>query len=216
MKIKCCYRLIPNGEVIHTEYDTESGVILGMPEIWLQSACMELPEYSRNSYINCTSRFDEMCETVLLSDDAYALVVENNNIGYYILQFDGVKRFVRSVTDNRESTSDSYIPNSGLFESIGFRRTKQRQVRSSAGIYRLTYCSHDGMIYTNDGVLKPEFEVTRLSKVNYHYAGYKDMIAVDKYAVVYIDGDPAFLSKTDNNTLVLDKPAERSLYAYSE
>lgn len=210
MKVKCCYRLIPNGEVIHTEYDSDTGVVEGLPEIWLQSSCLELPEYSRNNYINCTARFDEMCETVLLSESSYAIVVENNNIGYYIIQFDGVKRFVRSVTDAKESTSDSYVPNSGEFSSIGFRRTKQRQVRSSGGVYRLTYCERDGMVYTNDGLLKPEFDVTRLGKVDYHYAGYKEMIARDRYAVVYIDGLPVFLTKTDNNTLVLDNPTERS------
>lgn len=204
MEIRCCYRLIPNGEVIHTVYDTEKMVIVGMPAMWLTTACMELPEYSMNSYINCDARFDEMCETVLLSNDAFALVVENNNIGYYVLQFDGVKRFIRSVTDGRESVSDSYIPNSGLFSSIGFRRTKQRQIRSSGGVYRLTYCKEDGMIYTNDGLLKPGFDVNSLSKVDYHYAGYKDMIAADKYAVVYIGGSPVFLNKTVDNILVPD------------
>lgn len=215
MRIKCCYRLIPNGEVIHTEYDTDSEKIIGLPEKWLQTVCLELPDYSVNNYINCKARFDEMCETVLLSDDAYAIVVEDNNIGYYVLQFNGVKKFVRSVTDNRESSSDSYIPNSGLFESVGFRRTRQRQVRSCGGIYRLTLCKDDGLFYTNDGVLRPGFQVDRLGKVDYHYRGYKEMIALDAYAVVYVDEKPMWLTKTDDNILLpVEGQVERSLYAH--
>ena len=205
MEIRCCYRLIPNGEVIHSIYDTSSREILGMPKDWFQIELLGLPEYSRNSYINCEARFDEMCETVLLSNPNYALVVENNNVGYYVLQFDGVKKFVRSVTDSHESSSDCYIPNRDNYKAIGYRRTKQIQLRSSDGIYRLTMDISSKQVHTNDGVLTPEFDIDSLGSLDFHYAGYKDMIANGSYAVVYIDGKPAFLDRTVDNKLVMRK-----------
>ena len=203
MDIACCYRLIPNGEVIHTVYNRESDTIVGLPTEWYQTPLLELPEYSIRSYDNCTAKFDQMCETVLLSNDQFALVVENNNIGYYILQFDGVKRFLRSATDGRDSSSDNYIPAQELFRSIGFRRTKQRQIRSSAGVYRLTLGKNNGLVYTNDGILTPSFDINSLGKVDYHYRGYKEMIALNHYAVVYIDDAPVFLDKTEDNKLII-------------
>ena len=32
MLAECCYRLIPNGEVIHTHYDSDTKQIIGLPE----------------------------------------------------------------------------------------------------------------------------------------------------------------------------------------
>lgn len=203
MNIACCYRLIPNGEVIHADYDSDSYKVNGMPDSWFQIGLLELPEYSRNSYLNCDARFDEMCETILLSNPNYALVVENNNVGYYVLQFDGVKKFVRSVTDYKESSSDCYIPNRDNYKAAGYRRTKQRQIRASDGIYRLTLDILSRKFVTDDGVLTPEFDINSLGQIDFHYAGYKDMIANGSYAVVYVNGQPVFLDKTVDNKLVM-------------
>lgn len=201
MQVDCCYRLIPNGEVIHGKYDTIEQTIAGMPSEWFTPYLLELPEYSLRNYDNCKSEFDKMCETVLLSNDAFALVVEDNNIGYYILQFDGTKRFVSSSIDKRESTSDCYIPGHELYKSVGFRRTRPIQLRSLSGIYRLVMNKRTGLFYTDDGVLEPNFDVSKLCQVDYHYAGYKDMIANNHYAVVYIDNAPVFLDMVDKHTL---------------
>lgn len=203
MEIACCYRLRPNGEVIHSVYDPGNQSVAGLPEKWFDVKLLLLPEYSLNSYINCKARFNEACETILLSNKDFALVIEDNNIGYYILQFDGTKRFLMSATDGKESTTDCYIPNHELFKSVGYRRTRQIQVRSSSGVYRLVMEKSTGLFYTADGVLQPTFDVNRLGPLDYHYAGYKQMIANGAYAVIYFDGIPTFLEKTVDNKLVV-------------
>lgn len=201
MEIKCCYRLIPHGEVIHSVYDSDVCVIRGMPDYWYEAVNLGLPEYSIRSYDNCNFEFDKMCETVLLSNERFALVVENNNIGYYIVQFDGTKRFLKSSIDTTESVSETLAPGQEWFKSVGFRRTKQLQVRSSNGVYRLVMGKRDKLFYTNDGVLKPGFDTEMLDAVDYHYKGYKDMIALNHYAVVYMGGEPVYLDKTFDGIL---------------
>lgn len=203
MKVHCCYRLIPKGEVIHTMYDDDTGVVEGLPKDWLDIRDMWLPEYSRRNYYDCKYEFDKMCETVLLSNDAYAFVIENNNVGYYILQFDGIRRFVRSSISTEDSTNACVIPGSENYASIGFRCTRQRQVRASAGIYRLTLNLSNGLIYTNDGVLIPTFDINELHGVSRTYEGYKDMVYAGNYAVVYRNYNPVQLAKTHDNKLVV-------------
>lgn len=202
MEIHCCYRLIPKGEVVHTKYDTDTHTVAGLPDDWFDVSNLCLPEYSRRNYENCKYEFDKMCETVLLSSDAYALVIENNNIGYYVLQFDGIKRFVRSSISDEDSESACVIPGSENYCSIGFRRTKQLQVRTSSGVYRLVLNKRTGLVHTNDGVLKPEFDLSRLSPLSKKYEGYKEMVAAGCYAVVYIDNKPVMLNKTFDNKLI--------------
>lgn len=202
MEVHCCYRLIPKGEVIHTMYDDDTGVVSGLPADWLDIGNLCLPDYSRRNYNQCKYEFDKMCETVLLSNDAYAFVIENNNIGYYVLQFDGIKRFVRSSISTEDSTTACVIPGSENYASIGFRCTKQRQVRASAGVYRLTLSLNTGLVHTNDGVLTPMFDINELCEVSRKYEGYKDMVYAGGYAVVYKDGKPIQLARTHDNKLI--------------
>lgn len=195
MEINCCYRLIPSGEVIHSYYDTESKKIIGMPESFIDSTLLELPEYNWINYHGVKVNFDLMCEAILLSNNEFAIVVEANCLGYYVLQWDGYWRFMENPTDKKIKGHDSFIPHSAVFKPIGYRRTVPRQFRSLQTLYRLTATKDGSQIYTQDGILIPEFDVNALSPLSYNYQGYKDMLSTNYYAVVYLDGVPRFLEK---------------------
>lgn len=203
MLIKCCYRLIPEGEVIHSVYDSEKEEIIGMPLDWFNVKSMSLPVYSPRAYINAKGNYDEMCESILLSNKEFALVIENNAIGYYILDWGGLKRFLDAPTDTRDSSSGCVIPLQDNYVAIGYRVTKLRQLRACSGVYRLTMNKHTNLIHTNDGVLIPDFDVSELSPLDYHYAGYKDAVNGNHYAVVYLNSQPTFVDLTNKDRLTV-------------
>jgi hypothetical protein len=71
------------------------------------------------------------------------------------------------------------------------------------GVYRLVLDIDTGLVHTDDGVLRPEFDVNSLDKLSYNYVGYKDCVERGHYAVVYLDGTHRFVEKTSDNRLVL-------------
>lgn len=205
MLIKCCYRLIPEGEIIHTEYDSEKEEIVGLPLDWFNVKSMLLPVYSPRAYVNARGNFDEMCESILLSNKEFALVVENNAIGYYVVDWNGLKRFLDSPTDMRDSSSGCIIPLQENYKAVGFRVTQLRQLRACSGVYRLTMNKHTNLIHTNCGVLVPEFDVSEISPLDYHYAGYKDAVFGNHFAVVYLNGQPTFVDLSGEDRLIVAK-----------
>lgn len=204
MKVACCYRLIMHGEVMHSLYDTDTRTVEGLPTDWYDVSLINLPEYSSTHYIDCKSRFDEMVETVLLSDSNYALVIECCNFGYYVLDFAGNIRFLQSSIEQNQQFATGPAPDTTPYVAIGYRCTTQRQLRSCDGIYRLVMDVRTGCVITMDGVLKLGIDKDTLSKPDYHYAGYKDMVANDfGYAVVYVDGKPVMLSIDSSETKLI-------------
>lgn len=203
MLIKCCYRLIPEGEVIHSEYDSEREEIIGLPCDWFNVKSMLLPIYSPRAYVNAKGNYDEMCESIMLSNKEFALVVENNAIGYYIVDWSGMKRFLDSPTDTRDSSSGCIIPLQENYMAIGFRVTKLKQLRACSGVYRLVMNKHTNLIHTNCGILTPEFNVSELSPLDYHYAGYKDAVMNNHFAVVYLNGKPTFVDLVGEDRLIV-------------
>lgn len=203
MLAECCYRLIPNGEVIHTHYDSVKKEIIGLPEKFFKTEFITLPEYSMQNYQMSEVDFHKMTEAVLLSNQEYAIVVETAAIGYTIAEFNGDWRFVDSPLDTKDNSGPAYIPAVSHYKSIGYRTTKLRQVRSCMGLYRLVLDKDTGLVHTNDGVLTPQFNVNDLDKVSFNYEGYKECVAKGHYAVVYLGGVPRFLEKTPDNNLIL-------------
>ena len=203
MLAECCYRLIPNGEVIHTHYDSDTKKIIGLPEKFFKTEFMTLPEYSMLNYRVSEVNFAMMTEAVLLSNPEYAIVVETAAIGYTIAEFNGDWRFVDSPLDQKDNSGPAYIPATSHYKAIGYRPTKLRQVRSCMGVYRLVLDIDTGLVHTDDGVLRPEFDVNSLDKLSYNYVGYKDCVEQGHYAVVYLDGTHRFVEKTSDNRLVL-------------
>lgn len=204
MKVACCYRLIPHGEVMHSKYDTDTLTVEGLPKDWYDVSILDLPEYSSVHYHDCKSRFDEMVETVLMSDSNYALVIECCNFGYYVLDFAGNVRFLKSSIEQNQHFSTGPAPDTTPYVAVGYRRTKQRQLRNCDGVFRLVMDVRTGCVITADGVLKLGVERNRLSKPDYHYAGYKKMMSNDlDYAVVYIDDEPVFLAMDKTETMLI-------------
>ena len=210
MLVNCCYRLIVQGEVIHSTYDSNTCEIFGMPKEFFDAERMQLGDISGSLYKEPPKMDDSsltgyaaMCEAMLLSDEKYAIVVEFCNQGYYIVEWDGTLRFKVAPTDMQDISRLVNKPDRGLYRAIGYRNTKARQLRASQGIYRLTYCEKDNTIHTNDGIIIPDFDVSTLSPIDHNYKGYKDMVANTNYAVVYIEGEPVFCYLTSNNILKL-------------
>lgn len=202
MRVKCCYRLVPYGEVIHSEYDSDTREILGMPDDWFNAKLLDLPEYSIRAYKGSKSNYEAMCESMLLCKNDFALVVENNDIGYYILDWYGVKRFMEAPTDTRDSSSGSGIPNQDNYKSIGFRVTQLKQLRACAGVYRLVMNRRTNLVHTNRGILTPQFNTNELTDVDFYYAGYKDAVLAGHDGVVYLNGVPTFVDIVDDDKLV--------------
>lgn len=201
MKVNCCYRLIPDGEVIHSLFDTETGLVDGLPIEFVDTRYLPVPEYSPSLYRGLNTQFDVMTESILLSNISYALVLEVNGLAYRVLQWDGVWRTLKSATDDSDIFNMGPVPHPELYRAVGYRRTQLRQYRACPGLYRLVASKYDNTVYTQDGVLTCEFDINSLSGLDYHYAGYKDSVNLGYYAVVYQDGEPRFVELTSDNKL---------------
>ena len=201
MKVNCCYRLTPSSEVIHSFYDTDSGLVDGMPIEFLDTRFLKVPEYSVACYRGLNVQFDSMAESILLSSTTYAFVLEVNGLTYSVLQWDGVWRSLKSATDDEDNFCMGPIPHPELFKVVGYRPTKLRQYRTCPGIYRLCVSKYTKRAHTQDGILECEFDVDALGELDYRYAGYKDAVNLGYFAVVYLGGTPTFLEKTPDNKL---------------
>ena len=203
MLVECCYRLIPKGEVIHTKLDPDKREIFGMPDGFMNIKDIYLPIYNTVNYMGKDGDLAPMCEAVLLSRDEFAVVIEDNAIGFFALEWNGFLRFLETPTDMLERGHDSYIPHPNLFKEIGYRVTRMTQYRSSSGIYRMTASEDGSKVYTDDGVLTPLFDVNQLSEISYNYKGYKDCVANGHYGVVYYGDEYRFVDITPNKELIL-------------
>lgn len=203
MLVNCCYRLVRYGEVIHSYFDTIAQVVIDMPTEFIPTKYLYVPVCNEVLYPRDDSNFDAMCEAVLLSNDEYAFVYEMNNRGYYALEWNGCLRFLEAPTDMRDRSHESYLPHPEYYKCIGFRTTRVRQYRSNPGIYRLVSNKDGTKIYTNDGVLTPQFNVNELSPVSFNYKGYKDCVAQGHYGVVYYGEDVRFVDITPDKKLIL-------------
>lgn len=201
MKVSCCYRLIPDGEVIHSLYDTDTGLVDGLPVEFVDTRYLTVPEYSASLYRGLDVQFDAMTESILLSSPNYALVLEVNGLAYRVLQWDGIWRTLTSATDDSDVFNMGPIPHPELYRAIGYRPTKLRQYRSCPGLYRLVASKYENVVYTQEGMLRCEFDVNTLGALDFHYAGYKDAVAQKYFAVVYLDGKPTFVRLSSDNTL---------------
>ena len=191
MRTKCCYRLIHKGEVIHTEYDSETRTVIGMPDDVYDFYYSKLPDMTPHFYIKNYEDLYTMCEIMLLADSSAFCVIETNGYTYNVFTFDGHVYSKKVMTEEPTSDYMHMQPTIGGYKAVGFRRTKLNQLRSCDGVYFLT--AKDGYAYTNDGILKIDVE---LGEVNKKYLGYKDMINNGSYAVVYSpDGSPIFLER---------------------
>lgn len=203
MLAHCCYRLIKNGEVIHSKLDSSKQTIIGMPDGYMHVDLMNICEYNPFSYVDKEIDFPTMCESILLSNSEHAVVIEVDCIGYRVLCWDGTLKFMHSATDTRDSSVDSYLPHPELFKSIGYRVTKAVQYRASSGVYRMTASKDNSKIYTNEGIFIPEFDISELSTPSYNYKGYKECVEKGYFGVVYYGDEHRFVDVADNNKLIL-------------
>lgn len=201
MKVNCCYRLIPDGEVIHSFFDTDTGLVEGLPVEFVDTRYLPVPEYSRSLYRGLNVQFDVMTESILLSNPSYALVLEVNGLAYRVLQWDGVWRTLKSATDDSDVFNIAAVPHPELYKPIGYRKTQLRQYRTCPGLYRLVASKYENVVYTQDGMLICDFDINTLSSLDYHYAGYKDAVNANYYAVVYQDDKPRFVELSSDNRL---------------
>ncbi len=205
MLVQVCYRLKENGEAIHTVFDTDTNEIIGLPKDWFDVNTVIIPEYSVVNYLDHKEdKFDQMCETILLTVPSAALVIENNAQSYIVVKFDGTWLIMKNSTDETSDCLHCGPVGDGNYRNIGYRRTKMLQVRAADGVYRLTYNKATKMCHTADGVFPINIDVEELSRPDIYYKGYKDMIMSDAYAVVYINDEPKFVDLV-NDELILRK-----------
>lgn len=204
MLLRCCYRLREYGEVIHSVWDTEKLEVLGMPKDFLDLRSLKLPNsYSESNYRNCKTDFAAACEAILLSDNEFVVVLECCNIFYVCVTKHGVQYNKKAATTLPMGESYSDAPRCLDYINVGYRVTKVTQLRESAGIYRLVYNPSTNRFYTQDGVLEPTFDVSKLIRPSQSYDGYKSMVVMGAYAVVYFEDGYKFCYR-DGNKLVLE------------
>lgn len=203
MNISCCYRLIPKGEIIHSTYDTETCSIIGIPRLWFPDYELKLGGYDPSRYHDDSEDFGNACEVILTSNDNYAIVVESNKFGFYAYGFDGSRSFLTGPYDNYYDILEWHMPDCSKFEFIGYRRTQYRQYQYMPGLFRMTYYMYDGLIYTNDGALQPQFDILSLNTPRTDYAGYKTVMTDGHYGVVYQNNNPRFVQKIDNKLILV-------------
>lgn len=201
MKVNCCYRCISTGEVIHTLFDTDTRLMDIMPASFFDTTTIPIADYNPASYVGRKDDWAAECEACLLHNNERAMCIEVGAVGYYILQWNGLLRLVKSPMDDKDEGFFIGSPYPGKFKYIGYRPTRMLQYRSSSGIYRLTYDTEEGTVVTSEGILMPEFDVSGLSEIDYNYTGYKEMLANGYFAVVYRNNTPVFLAR-DGNRLV--------------
>lgn len=204
MNIACCYRCVPGGEVIHTYIDSESGICQYMPETFYDTKNLPLAIYNPASYNGLDVDWMAMCEALLLCNDDNCLVIETT-IGYKVLQWNGWWAFVDSTFDTMERGKCIVRPNPNNFTYIGYRPTKLIQFRACRGIYRLTYDLVNKNIVTNEGIFTPAFDVDSLSEIDFHYAGYKDTVNNNYFAVVYRNNEPVFLERVGSQLVEVQR-----------
>ena len=197
MRVECCYRLKRFGEPIHTMYDSELGIIEGMPKdfcfVNLKVECPYSPANYTGSKGQTGYDYRGMCEAILLSNDDYAIVLECCHLGYDIITFNGQFIFKENILDEGNKWHPTNILTDGLYKFIGYRTSIVEQYRSSSGIFRLLYREDTGKVYTSKGVLTPTFDVSKLDSPSWSYAGYKDAVLAGYDGVVYLNERPRFV-----------------------
>lgn len=203
MEVKCCFRLIPWGEVIHSIMDSNTKIIDDMPIDFIDTRNLNTSIYAESNYLNCETDFDKACESILLSNENHCLVIENNNMYYDVLCWNGDCKYMTAATDNTSKIQPAIIPNKGMYIPIGYRATKPIQYRSLDTIYRLTMSKDGSKIITNDGILKPEFDTSKITRLSKTYEGYKEAVNKGYYGVIYFNGEPRFVQKEKGSLILI-------------
>lgn len=206
MLIECCYRLIPHGEVIHTKYDDWKQEIIGLPKEFFDISVHELPVYDSDCYRHSDRELNRYVEAMLLSHEDNAIAIDYQNITCLVQTFNGHCAYIKDGMEYNLQNfvwANGYMPCTDNFVGVGFRPTRVLQKRFSDKVYYLTYDKKNNVFHTDDGLLRPEFDVSSLSPLSFNYAGYKDCVLNGHYAVVYQGGNPVFLDKTLDNRLII-------------
>ena len=199
MGCKCVYRLTNQGEICVGDFSPLTGLVTGVPqdilevkfniglnqligERGLDYCSLGIAEYWMSFTPNARLAFD-------FHPNLVPLIKADGNI--YCISTAGTETVYNSA---------SFKVDKSLIE-VGYRPTKVHQVLGKANPYTLVYSRNKGVFITQDGLLKPEFDINELSKISKYAVGYKELVTNRNkyYALVYLDGKPRFLIKHDNS-----------------
>ena len=139
MKVKCLYRLTPYGEIIESKYDTEVGLIDGVPDKMFH-VVLDSSEWKTRNYEVYGDNYpvSNMEKFMFKRRDCYCCI-EFNNLGYFAL-IDETAYII--VYDPDEPTPKYTLPKKqfdGKYVEIGLRPTKVRQLGIEPILYRLVF-----------------------------------------------------------------------------
>ena len=198
----CIYRLTSYGEICSGQYNEDTGEIIGLDK--------DILSFSTGiSFSSLIPKSFEGESNTLATAEIYMYENKNARLGVnFIIRcipiFTADNKIVALTNDGinvMRQVSSMTIDLS--LKEVGYRPTKVRQLIAKPTPYRLIYSQSKDCFITQDGLLKPGFDVSKLGKISAQYFGYKELILnKDYYAVVYIDNNPVFLRK-DGDTLNL-------------
>ena len=195
MKVKCLYRLTPYGEIIESKYDTEVGLIDGVPEKMFH-VVLDPSEWKTANYQVYGDNYpvSNMEEFMFKHRDCYCCI-EFNNLGYFALINETAYII---VYDPDEPTPKYTLPKKqfdGKYVEIGLRPTKVRQLGIEPILYRLVFDTDTSKVVTQEGMFLTEFPIHGLGPVSTAGKGYVKLTQQNYFAVVYDkDGNEKYVT----------------------
>lgn len=201
----CCYRLVPNGTVIHDKIDWQTRTLMDYPKLLRPGALKD--EKFGNIFVLNHNREErdnyQMCESALLSDKSYMLCIDWNNVQYDCYTMKGTVECRRVPEHIPYVTYDHFALDIDDYAAVGVEVTEYAQLRFSCGsVFRIAYAN--GVIHTSYGrfTLSPEL-CDRLRKWRPDYTYYKLIRDPenDLIGYLFLDTGYAFLSVNGDGEL---------------
>lgn len=194
------YRLCRCGEIIYTHFDGKN-TLVGVPEYFCTAESIGAEDVSKVGFSDQGILLDSTyMEQMMMLEPDICVVVSFGNEGLDAYMFDNTVRYYSRPWSEPEKRG-KLITRFGdkYFRTIGYRNTKMLQLFASSGLQNLVYDTVADVVRTNDGNFKLPIKYEDLSPQSSSYAGYKDCVNGNHYAVVYVDNKPVFLDFDGTN-----------------
>ena len=203
MKIKCTYRLTKNGAPIKSLYDTDTGLIDGIPASSFQ--CYIEGEWDSDLYYNTNHPYPEcMLEAGLFYFGNAFLCVDWNLRGMFVFLTNGQIAYTDDIINKFDiayEMEEPYIK--GIFREVGYVVYQCEQLSFVSAVPALVYNEETGCIHINGKWYKVPYDSSIITGSR-GYDGYKTAVSEGYSAVIYINEIPYLISE-NNGELVFTK-----------
>lgn len=196
MKVDCLIRPLKFGEVHSCFYDTETGLIDGIPDNMF-NLLLNPSKWSKANYVNGHNYPIGLMEKYMHLYPNCQMCIEIDNIGFYALTGESIYLITRDFGNTIHCMCYEQPLFKGEFKAIGYVKTKARQFSVNHPIYRMTYDAKSQMVLIDGKLVKPNFGVFMCGDIPQSAEGYSKCILEDYAGVIYNDGNPLFVKLED-------------------